>query len=90
MFAIVLNEIDYVLTVRWNQASRCWKIDIADANLNMLVAGLAAITGADILEQFAYLVIGGQLIAQTTHDTFAVPIYANLGDAGKVYFVVGD
>lgn len=86
-FGITLAEIDYVLTFRWNQASRCWKLDIADLNLNLLVSGLAIITGADILTQFAYLDIGGQIIAQTSHDTFAVPTFANLGDLGKVYFV---
>lgn len=87
-FGITLNNIDYVLTFRWNQASRCWKLDIADPNLTLLVSGLAIITGVDILTQFAYLDLGGQIIAQTSHDTFAVPMFANLGNLGKVYFVV--
>lgn len=86
-FGITLNETDYALTFRWNQASRCWKLDIADSSGALLVGGLAIVTGADILEQFAYLVIGGELQAQTSHDTFAVPTYDNLGDSGKVYFV---
>lgn len=89
-FGITLNEIDYNLTFRWNQASQSWQLDIADANLTMLVAGLAVITGAGLLGQFSYLGISGQIIVQTTHDTFAVPTYENLGDAGKVYFVVAD
>lgn len=86
-FGITFDNIDYVLTFRWNQASRCWKLDIAASDLTLLVSGLAVITGADILTQFAYLAIGGQIIAQTSHNTFAVPTFANLGDLGKVYFV---
>lgn len=89
-FGITLNEVDYNLTFRWNQASQSWQLDITDVSNNMIVAGLAVITGADLLGQFAYLGIGGQIVAQTTHDTFAVPTFDNLGDTGKVYFVVTD
>lgn len=89
-FGITLNSVDYILTFRWNQASQSWQLDIADASNNMIVAGLPVITGTDLLGQFAYLGIDGQIIVQTSHDTFAVPTYENLGDTGKVYFVVSN
>jgi hypothetical protein len=45
------------------------------------------VTGADLLEQFGYLDLGGAFIVQTDHDIDAVPTFANLGTAGRLYFV---
>ncbi len=86
-FTITLAGVDYRITQRWNTFSSCWVIDIADAGDTPIVSGIPLVTGADLLESFAYLDIGGQLIVQTDHDTDAVPTFDNLGSTGHLYFV---
>jgi hypothetical protein len=78
----------YTLTVRWNDMNEAWTLDIADANSNPIICGIPVVTGVDLLASYAYLNFGGQLIAQTTNDTNAVPTMANLGSTGNLYFVV--
>jgi hypothetical protein len=85
--AITLAGVQYRLTVRWNWVNDSWVIDISDTNSNPLVTGIPMVTGADLLEQFAYLGFGGQLIAQTDNDPSAVPTFTNLGTTGHLYFV---
>jgi hypothetical protein len=46
------------------------------------------VTGTDLFEPFAYLNFGGKLVAQTDHDSGAIPTYENLGNTSHVYFVV--
>lgn len=86
-FTIALVGIDYVLTVKWNLQNASWVLDIADANSNALLTGIPLVTGADLLEQFAYVGIGGQLRVQTDNDVDAVPTVDNLGTTSHLYFV---
>lgn len=91
-FSITLGTVNYVLLLQWNVPAQCWMMDVLDADSNELLSGVPLVTGADLLEQFSYLLIGGSLGAgemqvQTTNDTFAVPTYANLGTLGNLYWV---
>lgn len=61
--------------------------DISDSGGNPVLSGISVVTGADLLEQYAYLRFGGQLLAQTAHDPDAVPTFDNLGGDGKVFFL---
>lgn len=86
--SISLLSIIYRLTLKWNQNSQCWILDITDVNSIPILTGIPLVTGADLLEQFEYLGIGGQLIAQTDNNIDAVPTFDNLGSTGHLYFVV--
>ena len=90
VFQIPLGGITYTLTSKWCAPAAAWTLDIADANGVALVSGIPLVTGVDLLEQYQYLGIAGQLVAQTDGDTFAVPTLANLGTAGRLYFVIPD
>lgn len=90
--SISLVGVTYNLTFLYHDASQGgWTIDIADANGNPLACGLPLVSGEDILEQFAYLGIGGKLILQTDGDpTGAVsPGFNDLGvgATSHLYFV---
>ena len=89
--SVSLNGNTYNLTVHWCDGptiqSPCWILDIADVNDNPLAQGIPMVTGADLLEQFGYLGIGGQLFVQTDNDPDAVPTFTNLGTIGHLYFV---
>lgn len=86
-FGISLSNVDYTLTTWWNTYASCWMLSLHDANDNSIIDSIPLITGADLLEQFAYLGLGGQLIVQTDGDADAVPTYANLGAQGHLYWV---
>jgi hypothetical protein len=89
-FSVALGGITYQLTTRWCAPASAWVLDIADVNGVALVSGIPIVTGVDLLEQYRHLGIAGQLVAQTDGDTFAVPTQANLGTAGRLYFVTTD
>lgn len=78
------------LTFRWNVPASVWIMDISDQNDVPILAGVPLITGADLLGQYGYLGLGGMLIAQTNSDPGMPPGRLNLGQDGKLYFVVPD
>jgi len=84
---VTLNAVDYRLKVVWNEQNQSWVMDIADSSGNAIASGLPLVTADDLLEQLAYLGIGGKMIVQTDFDTMAVPTFANLGTTGHLYFV---
>ncbi len=63
-------------------------MDIADASGNPMVGSIPLVTGADLLEQYAYLGFGGALLVVTTQgppDT--VPGFGDLGVTSSVFFL---
>ena len=86
-FSIFLSGTEYNLTLTWCAPAGCWILDIADANGAPLLTGRPIITGADLLAQFAYVGVYGQLVAQTDNDPGAVPTFDNLGSTSQVYYL---
>lgn len=85
---IELVGITYTLTITWCDPLQTWTMDIALSSSSVpLVQGVPLVTGADLLEQYAYLGIPGQLIVQTDTDTLALPTFTNLGITAHLYFV---
>lgn len=90
-FDITLGTKTYKLTVAWNDApSGGWVLDIADANDVPILTGIPLVTGANLLEQFDYLDLGGELQVQTDFDLNAVPTFGNLGVTSHLYFITSD
>jgi hypothetical protein len=86
-FAIELNSVAYRMVVKWCWPAACWMFDLLKADGTALLQGIPIVTNNDLLGQFAYLGIGGQLTAQTDNNSQAVPTYANLGSTGHLYFI---
>lgn len=89
-FRIPLNGKVFVFTVIWRDAPYMnggWVLDIADDNGNNLLQGMPLVTGEDLLAQFEYVDIGGQLFVQTDYSTDDVPLYTNLGSTAHLYYV---
>lgn len=87
-FHITLGGIDYSLRLLWNAPDSVWLLDLNDTNGTPILQGIPLVTGVDLLAQFAYLGLGGQLVAQTDNAPDAVPTVDNLGVTGRLYFVV--
>lgn len=64
-----------------------WIMDLLDVNQNLLVGAIPLITGANLLEQFAYIGVDGGLYVGTDGAPDAPPTYANLGTASHLYYV---
>jgi predicted Zn-dependent protease with MMP-like domain len=87
-FSILLAGVSYQLTLRYIDATEGgWLIDIADNAENNILCGVPLVTGHDLLEQYDYLGLGGQLFVQTDGDPDAIPTFQNLGLQGHLYFV---
>jgi hypothetical protein len=84
---ITLGAATYNLTVQWNWVAQLWVLDIADDSNIMLVGGIPLVTGANLLEEYAYLGFGGALIATTDSNAFLPPAFAGLGTTSHLYFV---
>lgn len=88
-FLVSLAGTQYEFTLQWRDAAQGgWILDIADSAGNPIVSGVPLITGANLLEQYAYLGIGGELWVQSDVDAGAVPTYQNLGSTSHLYFVI--
>lgn len=86
-FEITLADRELILVNKWNEPSQCWLIDIIDAVTgNPIVAGIPMVTGCDLLEQYAYLGLNGQIIIYTDGDELSPPTLTNLGVEGNAYF----
>jgi len=86
-FTCSLNGVTYRLTVIWRNAAPGWFLDIADDQGDLIVGGIPLVTGADLLAQYEYLGIGGQLVVASSSDVDAPPTFAGLGTATLLYYV---
>lgn len=86
--SIALAGTTYRLRVSWNWVGQSWVLDLADVNESAIIDGIPLVTGADLLAQYGYLNLGGQLVVQTTNDATAVPTFSDLGTQSNLYFVV--
>lgn len=88
-FGIAIGGTTYTLTVTWSVVNASWMIEIADASGDPILTGIPMVTGANLLEQFAYLGLGFALVAQTDNAPDVVPTFADLGSTGHLYALVG-
>jgi hypothetical protein len=87
-FKIQLAGNDCRVRFYWCRAAACWMLDIADVDEVDIVTGIPVVTGCDLLQQYKHLELGGSIVVQTDYDPDAVPTFDNLGETGRVYFVV--
>ena len=87
-FSIILSGTEYTFTLQYrNVEDGGWTLDIADSDNNPIVQGVPLVTGANLLEKYAYLGFVGALWVQTQSDPDAVPTFENLGTDGLLYYV---
>ena len=84
---IALAGVSYQLVVKWNAQAQVWVLDMLTEAGIPVIMGIPLVTGANLLEQYDYLDLGGQLIAQSDQDLQAPPSFDNLGTVGHLYFV---
>jgi len=86
-FLITLVGKQYYFKVWWNNEISTWILDILLSDKTPLVRGIPLITGADLLGQYEYLGIGGNLfVCSNTESPDDLPTFSNLGTDSKLYF----
>jgi hypothetical protein len=86
-FTISLSGVDYIIVSRWNDALESgWILDFYDADNNPLIMNIPLVTGANLLEQYAYIGIPGLIYVVADGDDYAVPTLENLGDGSYVLY----
>jgi hypothetical protein len=86
-FQLTLDNISYQMQVVWNWVMQAWVLDIYDIQGDALVLGIPMVTGADLLEQYAYLGFTGKLVVESDQDTLAPPTFTNLGLLAHLYYL---
>ena len=86
-FTARLQGVVYNLRVTWCVPSQTWVLDISDIDDAPIILGIPLVTGADLLEQYAYLGIGGQLFVVCDAGPDAVPTYHDLGVLSHLVYV---
>lgn len=90
-FNISLGDTEYQLRLSYQDATEAgWLLDIlnsSDSPGTPIACGLPLVTGADLLGQYEYLGIPGELWVSTDGDPDAVPTFDNLGVGGRLFFV---
>ncbi len=87
-FSVSLAGVEYKFNVWFKNVDQGgWIIDIAMADGTPLINGIPLVTGADLLAQYKYLGIAGELWVATDGNVDATPTYSNLGTASHLYFV---
>lgn len=87
-FVIAMAGKSYTLRFTWNVPGACWILDIGDEANNPILLGVPVVTGADLLAQFAYLGIGGMLIAHSDTHGDEVPTFDQFGLDDHLFFGV--
>ena len=88
-FSIQLGGVTYNLSIQYRNdpgGLGGWFLDVADANDNAIVDGIAMVTGTNLLAPYQYLGFGGGLYLQGTTDPDAVPDFAGLGVDALLYW----
>lgn len=86
-FVIAIAGKDYRLRLTYQDVDGGgWVVDISDSQGGTLVQGIPLVTGADLLEQYQYLGIGGALYVQGAPDPDSVPTFENLGTDAILYW----
>lgn len=85
-FGITLAGKEYRLTVRWLDAPEAgWTLDIEEPeNAAPIAMGIPLVAGCDLLEQYSYLEIGGELWVEGEIP----PTLDNLGTEVELVFIV--
>lgn len=88
-FNVSLRGRLLILINRWNSIDSTWRVDVLDAITNQeLILSIPLVTGCNLLKQYNFVGLDGQIIVFTKSEIFSPPTYENLGVNSNVYFAV--
>lgn len=88
---IILGGTTYNLRFTYNDAQDgSWALDVADANSNLILAGVSLVSGDDLFAQYAYLGFGGALVVTTDRGAGEVPGFDDFGAVAHLFYISDD
>lgn len=85
---ITLGTKEYTVRFAWCATPEGgWFMDMYDLALEPMIRGLPLVAGVNVLQQFDYLQIPGEIRVQVDEDTLIEPTFENFGTTGKVVFI---
>jgi len=88
-FELSLAGTDYIMVVRWFSGMGLWVFSLLESDTErILINDRPLVTGCDLLEQWAYLKLGGSMICFTSGNEDLPPTLENLGGEANLYFIV--
>lgn len=88
VMTIDLASVLYTVRFGWSDTpDGGWFIDLRTYEGVPLIMGLPLTAGENVLQQFDYLGIGGEIRAETDGNVLIEPTYDNLGSNGKILFI---
>jgi hypothetical protein len=88
IFAIDLDGTTYNFRFTYSDArDGAWILDVADASLNLILAGIPLVSGVDLLGQYRYLGFSGGLYVTTDRGTGEVPGFGDFGSVAHLFYV---
>ena len=76
-FSATIAGTLYKVTVIWRAG--CWYMDLSDSSDTLIAGSIPLVTGADLLEQYAYLSLGFSLFVVCDADGQDYPTENDLG-----------
>lgn len=76
-FSITLAGALYKVAIIWRAG--CWYMDLSDSSNSLIAGSIPLVTGADLLEQYAYLGLGFSLFVVCDADGQDYPTENDLG-----------
>lgn len=89
VFSITLGGLLYKMRMTYDtaQGDGVWILDIAGADSNGLVYGIALVSGDDLLAQYRHLGFTGSLVVTTDRGAGEVPGFADFGAVAHMFYV---
>jgi hypothetical protein len=88
IFNTTLDGTLYFFRLTFNTGQNpCWILDIADSNMDLIVAGIPLVSGSDLLAQYRYLGFTGSLVVTTDRGAGEVPGFDDLGVTGHLFYI---
>ena len=86
-FQIALGSVVYRVSLRWCRPAQVWVLDLYNAANSPIIQGIPLVADVDLLEPYAYLGLGGKLVASTPDSLYTPPTFLNLGIDSHLYFI---
>jgi len=80
VFTINLGGVNYLCSILWNYVSGNWNLDLTTEDGIPFLRGIPLVPNTNLLEQYAYLRIGGELFLDSN------PSFNSLGVTSHLFF----
>lgn len=83
---VTISGVNYLIQLIWRDHAG-WVLDLMDSSRGIIISNLPLVTGADLLDQYAFLNLNFGLIVHCDESTQPYPVKTDLGIGSHVYVI---